>query len=116
MLNEFQAIQLINALPNTIKELTGIVSVKCTYDYSSYDSWDGSNQIEKRHMTNFAICRGDKYYQISDMSAATLIAKCVTVHMYKKLIRSVADNSGTYTEKLDMSVPLETYNSWNKYD
>lgn len=116
MLNEMQALQLINAVPNTIKEICGIVSVNCSYDYSTYDYCSGSNEIEKRHIRNFAICRKGTYYKISDMSAATLISKAVTVHMYKKLIRTAADNSDTYVQKLDMNVPLETYNSWNKYD
>ena len=116
MLNEMQSLQLITAVPNTIKELCGIVSVNCSYDYSTYDYCSGSNEIEKRHIRNFAICRGDKYYRISDMSAATIISKAITVHMYKKLIRTVADNSGTHMETLDMNVPLEQYNSWNKYN
>ena len=116
MLNEIQAMQLINAVPNTIFELTGVVSVKCSYEISTYDYYSGSNVAEKQHMTNFAICRKGTYYRISDMSAACLIGKAVTQHMYKKLIRSVADNDGTYMERLDMNVPLETYNTWNKYD
>lgn len=116
MLNEFQAFQLIDAVPNTIKEICGIVSVNCSYDYSAYDSWDGSNQTETRYMRNFAICRNGKYYRISDMSAACLISKAVTVHMYKKLIRTVADNSGTYDQKFDMTIPLEQYNSYDRYD
>ena len=116
MINEIQAIQLINAVPNTIFELTGIKLVKCTYEMSGYDYYSGSNETTKQHMSNFAICRKGKYYRISDMSAALLIGKAVTQHMYKKLIRQVADQTETYAEKLDMSVPLETYNSWSRYE
>lgn len=116
MLNSIQVYQLCKVAPQIVKEMTGVEFKKISYDYSAYDSWDGSNQIEKRYMDGFTICRKGVIYRIGDLAAVNIVINAINSHMYKNIIRQLADNSDSNVEKLDMIIPLEQYNSYNRYD
>ena len=115
MLNSVQISQMCKVAPSIVFAMTGIKLMKCTYKQDAYD-YNGDNVTESRHINNFTICRDGNTYRIGDLQAETIISRAINGHMYKNIIRELADKSDSNVENLDMTIPLEKYNSYNKYD
>ena len=109
-------VQMSFNCPNVLFELTGIKSVKVTYDYSAYDSMDGSNITEKRYMNEFIyVSRKGVNFKLTELQAVNMFCNAVNQHMYKKAIRQAADNVVSENSEYDMNMPLETYNAMDRY-
>ena len=116
MLNEMQVRQICKVAPKFVFEMTGIEFKKVEYDYSAYDSWDGSNQIEKRYMDAFLYTKKGNTYRIGDLAAINMVINAINSHTYKNVIRQLNDKNASDDNNLDMIIPLEKYNSYNRYD
>ena len=116
MLNTMQFFQICKVAPKFVKEMTGIEMKKVTYKMSRYDSSTGCNENVDESFTGFTYTKKGNVYRIGDLAAENMVINAINQHTYKNVIRQLADNSDSNAENLDMKIPLEVYNSYNRYD